>query len=178
MRRSKRPPIFDREWRKTSAEWVGYMKSAAVTVAGWLEAAIKVGKEGFKEFKPVIVEAFGGVYQGAIEGAVLLKDKLSEGANAGKSLADRFREFEKSAKGAAAAIETITARPASETFVGGGGGLKFPGKGDDDAIRASMEAMRGALQLENIAFQSAQEQAASSLKLFGMTETQKTDFLL
>jgi hypothetical protein len=154
------------------------MKQAALGAMGYLREQIELAKTDWKNFQRDI-----GALWDRITGGVPAKAIAEVFANAvppAQRIAESFVEIEKSAKGAAAAIETIVRPPAAQTFAGGASGKStmFPGKEDRDALRAAMEEMQGQIRLADIAFNSAQEHANASVRMWGSTEAQKTAILL
>lgn len=177
---------FEAEWRKSSVEWTNYMKSAALTAMGFLREQIELSKSDWQRFKDDIGTLWDRITGGA-PGQAIAK-VLGDAGPAATTLAQRFQDFDKHSaalpdywkdlktelEGADALMKSI----GEGGFVSGKGATIFPEKEDKDALRAALEEMRGAIQLEGIGFAAAQEHAAASLKLFGTTEGQKTAFLL
>lgn len=171
---------FEAKWRESSAQWEATLKKAALSVASFLEQQIAQAKTDWENFATDVSNLWNRMLGSPVAPmARQIADQVKEIANAtleasgaSRVLAETMRQSEESSDGVKRNMQSAS---------GAGGSSKstiFPEKDDKDALRAALEEMRGAIQLEDIAFASAQQHAASSLKLFGTTEGQKTQFLL
>jgi hypothetical protein len=173
----KKAADFDREWRKTAAEWEAFMKKAAISLTSAIEEQIRLAKLDWENFVIDIKNIWNRILGSSVAPlAHLVADGVKAAGAAlvaaqprADGLADAMRHAEESSDGVKRNLQDVA---------GTGRKTIFPEKDDKDAIRAQLEEMRGAIQLSEIAFTAAQDHANASLKLFGVTEGQKTALLI
>lgn len=186
---------FEQKWKDSTQKWEVWMKAAIVGVTPFVDSFIELLGKGLAELRDVSVGT--GKYlasgdwltdKGRDVVKSIVNDLTAVSGAPSATLAERFRQFDqnsaalpdywKTVRSELEAAATLMQSIGEGNFVSNKGSTKFVEKEDKDALRAAMEEMRGAIQLEEIGFASAKEHAESALKLYGTTEGQKTVFLL
>jgi hypothetical protein len=166
---------FAKKWKESSTKWEGYLKGAIVNATPYVDAFIGLAGKLFDEVK---AKALGSIENiRAIANSIPAAQRLQESFAAFETESSQTSRFWQQTLLDIGKLDALMKGIGEGNFFPAKG-TRIPEKEDKDALRAALEEMRGAILLEDTAFRAAQEHAASSLRLFGMTEGQKTAFLL